>query len=573
MSKKITHNALSVFAFSLGFMLLSGAAFAQAITPTADPSRIRGDIDRSVAPKITTPADISTTPDVQAPPGAEKIKFVLKKVKVEGATKVSEKNVAAAYEQLIGQNITLVQVYEIANKITRIYRDHGYILSRAVVPQQEITGGVVTIRVVEGFVSSFNIQGDTYGAKREIEAFARKLRDTGALTAKNLERYLLLMNDLPGIKVRSVLAPSKNVPGGADMTLVVEQDRFKGLANLDNYGNTYLGEERLTLGGQVNSLFRSSDQWNGTFLWAPDHDELKYFGLGFRHNVGNEGTKYGVNLSYTETDPSLPDALGGNLGPRGESYLVSFNVDHPFIRSRAFNVYGGASFDLTKNKTLYDPGLGGIETEDTQRILRLNSSLSYLDGWAGYNTANAVLSQGLDVFGASDEGDANLSRTEGDPTFTKFTLEVTRLQRIWGPITGLVGLTGQVAADPLLASEEFGYGGSDYGRGYDSSEITGDHGLAGKVELAYTRTVEKKYLNDYQVYTFYDLGAAWNKDPGAGEDSRNSGASAGIGTRLTFTDRINGNAFLAKPLTNESPSRGAGDEDNWRFKFSINSNF
>jgi len=573
MSKNFSQNAFSLFAFSLGFLALSGAAFAQAITPTADPSRVREQIERDTQPRISTPADISTTPDVQAPPGAEKISFVLKEVNVEGATKVSQRNVKAAYAHLIGKKITLVQVYEIANKITKIYRDHGYILSRAIVPQQEISNGVVTIRVVEGFVSSFNIQGETYGAKREIEAFARKLRDTGALTARNLERYLPLMNDLPGIKVRSVLAPSKTVPGGADMTLVVEQDRFSGIANIDNYGNTYLGEERITLGGQANSLFRSSDQWNATYLTAPDHRELFYYGLGFKHNVGSEGTKFGINGSYTVTDPSLPAALGGNLGPEGQSFALTFAFDHPFVRSRAFNLFGTLSYDITNNKTNYAPGLGGIETEDDQRIVRAASTMTYLDGLAGYNTASATASQGLEMFGSSEEGDADLSRAAGDPGFTKFALELTRLQRIWGPITGFVGVSGQYSLDPLLASEEFGYGGSDYGRGFDSSEITGDHGVAGKVEIAYNRSVEKKYLDDYQVYTFYDLGAVWNKDPGAGEDVRNSGASTGIGTRLNFNEHVNGDAFVAKTLTREVPSRGAGDEDNWRFKFSINSNF
>src|SRR5690349_11358364 len=154
MSTKNNLTALS--AFSLGFMLLSSSVMAQALTPTADPARIRSDIDRQVQPKISTPADVSTSPEVQAPKGAEKITLVLKKVNVVGATKVSNANVSAAYETLIGKKITLVQVYEIANKITKIYRENGYILSRAVVPQQEITNGTVTIRVVEGFVSSFN---------------------------------------------------------------------------------------------------------------------------------------------------------------------------------------------------------------------------------------------------------------------------------------------------------------------------------------------------------------------------------------------------------------------------------
>lgn len=574
MSQRFISSFVSAATLSLAFALLSGTASAQALPPSVDAARVRTDIDRQIKPKaISTPDDLSTTPDVKAPAGAEKISLTLKQVKVVGAHKVPDAEVAKTYEHLLGKKISLVEVYAIANRITKIYRDHGYILSRAIVPKQEISNGTVQIQVVEGFVSSYSIQAPKdVGAQREIRAFADKLVGSGTLSAQNLERYLLLMNDLPGIKVRSILSPSKTVVGGADMTLVVEQDKFNGLASIDTFGNSYLGPLRATLGSQFNSLFTSSDQINLTGLAAPDHDELRYISGAIRHNIGAEGTKAGMNLSYTVTDPSLPNDLGGLLEPEGESFTLGFNVDHPFIRSRSLNVLGGLAFDITKNRTNYAPGLAAIETSDSQRIVRANGQVTYLDSFAGYNVANASVSQGLGIFGASEEGDSNLSRSEGDPEFTKLNFDVTRLQRVYGPITALFGVSGQISNDPLLASEEFGFGGSDYGRGYDSSEITGDDGIAGKFEVAYSGNVEKKYLNDYQIYTFYDIGKVWNQDPGAGGNDSDSAASVGVGTRMTFTSYLKGDAFIAVPLTHEVPSRGDHDQ-NPRFKFSLTSNF
>ncbi len=562
-------------AFSFGFVLLSGTALAQQfVPPTADAGRVNSDVRMQTAPQgaINVPQDMTTTAEVTAPKGADKVKLVLRRVNVNGATKLANDEVEAAYQGMIGKKISLVDVFAIANKITRIYRDHGYLLSRAIVPQQQIKDGVVKIQVVEGFISGYAIQGKDFGARREIEAFAKKMMSKGTLNAKDLERYLLLMNDLPGMSVRSVLAPSKTVAGGADMILVVQQKKFQGLAAVDNFGNSYLGHERLTLGGQTNSLFGSSDQINGTVLWAPDHDELQYYSAGLRHNVGNEGTKIGVNVSYAKTDPSLPNFLGGLLEPEGESVTVSFNALHPFIRSRDLNVNGGLIFDITSNKTDYAPGLSAIETDDDQRIIRANGQVTYLDSYAGYNAANAVISQGLEVFGSSEKGDSNLSRANGDPGFTKFNLDLSRLQRLYGPFTGLLAMTGQYSADSLLSSEQFGLGGTEFGRGYDSSEITGDHGLAGKVELAYNGQVQRPYLDNYQVYTFYDLGAVWTRSPLIGQDSKESLASAGVGTRLTFNPYVRGDAFIAKPLTHDITSRGDDSKD-LRFKFALTSNF
>jgi hemolysin activation/secretion protein len=554
--------------------LLSTAALAQSIPSSVDPGRINNDLNKqNNIPQVSTPAELTSSQEIQAPKGAEKITLVLRGVDVTGAQKISATRLASTYKHLIGKKISLADVYGVANAMTRMYRDAGYLLSRAVVPQQEIGNGVVKIQIVEGFVSSYSIQGADFGTRSQIEAYARNMMKDGALTSKSLERYLLLMNDLPGMKVRAVLSPSKTTVGGAHMTLVLDQRRFQGNAVLDNLGNRFLGPERLTLGGQANSLFGSTDQLNGTVLWTPSHDELRYFSLGGKHNVGSEGTRVGINGSFTETDPTIPGTIGA-LNPRGQAYVVSLNAEHPFVRSRAFNLFGRASFDMTENKNLYGPGLSGIETDDDQRILRMGGLLTMLDRYAGYNAMNATVSQGFEFLGASEKGDTNLSRTAGDPSFTKFEAEASRMQRLFNsPFTATLGVAGQYSGQALLASEEFGLGGSDYGRGYDSSEVTGDKGLAGKVEVGYGVPVNAPYFNDYQLYTFYDVGAVWNRDPGAGVSPRQSTASAGIGTRLNFTDTIRGDMYLAKPLTRPVASRQAEDGDDLRFRFSLGAQF
>lgn len=555
------------------FLTVVATAAIAAPPASVDAGRIGRDLDKRTAPlPVTTPTDLSTTQYVEAPKGSDKITLTLKRVDVVGATALPNSKIESAYAGHIGKKITLTQVYGIANAITRIYRDNGYILSRAIVPKQAIEGGIVKIQVVEGFVSGYAIQGETYGVRNQIEAYAKKMIGSGPLTQRNLERYLLLMNDLPGVSVRAVLAPSKTTVGGADVVLVSTQKRFAGTASLDNFGNRYLGDLRGMVGGQLNSVFGSTDQLNGTLLWAPNHDELKYFSTSYRQNVGSEGTKLGFNASYTMTDPTLPNELAGTLEPEGSAWVFGFAADHPFMRSRAMNINGHAGFDITRNSTNYNPKLESIETRDDQRVLRIGGNMAFLDGFAGYNTIDLMGSKGLEIFSSSEKGDAKLSRAEGDPSFEKLTLEMTRLQRLFGPFSAYLGVNGQYSADPLLASEEFGLGGSEYGRGYDASEVTGDSGLAGKAELAYSGTVPNQYLTDYQIYTFYDIGAAWNKDPGAGIGSRQSLASAGLGTRLGLINNVRGDAYVAKPLTRDVASRGDAGDD-LRFKFSLTAGF
>src|SRR5262249_20222041 len=115
--------------------------------------------------------------------------------------------------------------------------------------------------------------------------------------------------------------------------------------------------------------------------------------------------------------------------------------------------------------------------------------------------------------------------------------------------------------DPLLASEEFTIGGPSYGRAYDSSEITGDHGAALKLELRYGETTNSAYLQSYQGYVFYDAGAVWNRDAAGGEPEKQTLTSTGVGVRLNMSRSLFGSAEIAFPLSRDIASEGNDGED------------
>lgn len=550
------------------------AAAQTALPSTIDPGRVQQDLDRSLQPpsgEITPPSLPAQAPMTEAPPGSEDIRLVVRDIVIVGAKQMPEAKLLPLYVDMLFKEVSLTEIYDLANRITQFYRDNGFLLSRAYVPEQEIRDGVITLRVVEGFISGYEIRNPGR-AKDQIEAYAQRLMASGPVNSRNLERYLLLMNDLPGVTVRSVLVPSEDIPDSANIVLTVTEKKLQGYASVDNFGNKFLGPERLTLSGQANSVFSTTDQTHLVFLTAPQDNELYYTNAGFHHNIGTEGTKAGFNVSYAATEPSLPNNLGGLLGSKGKAATFTLDVNHPFIRSRSLSVYGGMAFDVSRNETNYAPGLEAIETRDDQRIIRANTQITYNDATGAYNGLNAILSHGLDLFGASDKNDTNLSRVDGDPNFTKVSFDATRMQHLYGPFSLLLGMTGQYSLNGLLSSEQFGFGGNEFGRGYDSSEITGDHGLGGKMEISYNHLPNYNLLRRYQIYGFYDLGKAWSRTKIVGQDSHESLASVGLGARLFFTDNLRGDTYVAKPLTHEISSRGEHADD-LRFRFSVTTNF
>ena len=103
----------------------------------------------------------------------------------------------------------------------------------------------------------------------------------------------------------------------------------------------------------------------------------------------------------------------------------------------------------------------------------------------------------------------NLTRDLADPQATKLEAEIQRLQRVTNNVNVLLAARGQIASNALLSSEEFAVGGINSGRGYDPSEITGDHGISGKVELQWNNPIAftgQNFVESYQLFGFYDIG-------------------------------------------------------------------
>ncbi len=531
------------------------AAHAQVenATRAADPGRVQQQLmERENIPDVTPSVEVENMLAQKAPPGAEDIKFTLRSVQLDGVSAYKEGALASVYQDELGQVISLADLYQIAAELTNKFRNDGYILTQVVVPPQTIEGGNVHLQVVEGYVDRVVVEGNGVNGLDLIRSYANNIRTGKALNVSDLERYLLLINDLPGVEARSVLSPSPNKTGAADLRIIATRDPFDALLAADNFGSRYLGPLELTGAAVLNSAFGINEKITAQAVLAPqlgDGVELGYGMLAYEQPIFNKGTTVEALVSVTETNP------GFDLKPfdvEGISRFASLKVKHPFIRSRSQNLYGDIGFDARNLESS-----NSLESEDRRdhiRAVRVGARYELLDTLfgVGINSADLVISKGVDWLGASDEGDTRLTRLLGDPTFTKANLELQRLQHIVSNVNLLVAATGQWANNPLLSSEEFGVGGISYGRGYDPSEITGDDGVAAKVELQWNDPVKIQYLDNLQLYSFYDFGKVWNKDATTLAGKIDSLASVGFGARTdVFDDSIEAGAGLAFPLTRE----------------------
>lgn len=549
----------AALALSSVLLIPAQAAWAQAVPSSAEPSRAAQQItpiDRQAAPAAPS-ALISGSAAVVAPAGSEKVKLNLKSVKVEGVTAYPDAQVEGLYRDMIGTDITLADVYGIAQRLTVQYRNDGYILTQVVVPDQTIAGGNIRLRVVEGFVDKVTIEGATRDKRKFLQGFAEKIRAERPLNSKKLERYVLLMNDLAGVSARAILSPSATQVGASDIAIIIEDTKtFDAFGQVDNRGTRYLGPLQMNAGTRLNNVFGLNEGVNIQAVTAfsdLNDREMDYLGFSWGQPLNHEGTKLSVGGSITSTDPGF--ALSPNE-VKGLAKSVNLELFHPFIRSRNDNLYGALKFNYLNSTRKDNLGLG--DTTDHLRVLRAAGTYQLTDRWVGINTANLEFSKGLGLFGASDLGDANMTRAGGDPEFFKTTLEISRLQRVTNVFDIFGSISGQKSSNTLLASEEFGVGGINYGSAYDSSEITGEDGVAGRVEVRANNPVQTG-ADLVQVYGFYDIGKVWDEDNALPEERQRSLSSTGLGLRASINENFAGTFEAAKPLTRNVGTEGDRD--------------
>jgi hemolysin activation/secretion protein len=551
-------------AVALGAAMAVSAALAQPapqLPPTIDPGRIQ---DRLDPPRLPRGAEIPELkgPQRDAPDDLKAVRVTLKSVRFEGASAEMAPRLQTQAERYVGREISVGEIFELARALTATYRNAGYILSQVVVPPQSLSSGVLTLRVVEGYVASVRIEGDT-SARRTLEELGEKIKASRPLQAAVLERYLLIANDLPGVQLRSVLTPSQT-PGAADLVLIASRKALEGFVSLDNYGSLYLGTAQLSAGLALNRLF--GDDQLRILATAAGESELGYGELAYSRVLTSEGLRLGAGVSTTHTRP------GDALEPfeiRGRADAANLSLGYPFLRTRNSSLLGRALFDYRNIDTDI---LGTRVVEDRIRALRGGLAWLNLDRLAGQNTLYVEASKGL---GGTQPDDPLKSRAAASGEFFKAIFDYERFQPLGANFGVTLGAGGQWTDEPLLASEQFALGGRRFGRAYDPAEIAGDRSIAARIEPAYLGRAAG-WLQSWQLYGFWDGGKVWFQDDPASGAPRpgQSLASAGFGTRLFAGRTVTATLEAAWPLTRPVASRVAdGDGDSVRILGSILARF
>ena len=303
---------LHIFALSVVVGLVAPLSFAfgqEAPIAPAEPTTtvfpreiVRPEVPERVADvePVLAPEPAAAAP--AAAPGAPA--FVLRRVIVEGSTAFDPARLEAAVSEWLGRRATFADLQAIADAIERLYRDEGYLATRAVIPPQEIADGALRVRIVEGVIDAIALRGDLGGAERRVRELLEPLVGVRPLRWEAVERRLLLARDLPGVSLLAALRAAETEQEGA-LVLVVDAtlDPKDGFASLSNYSSDTAGPWVLTAGGGGNSVFLSGDRLQALGLLAAEIGEQEVGLVSYQAPAFTDGLTLEATASVTRSEP------------------------------------------------------------------------------------------------------------------------------------------------------------------------------------------------------------------------------------------------------------------------------
>ena len=548
----------------LSVAFVAAPVFASEIPSNADASRITmPQFDKKTSHAVALlPLPVPKALPRDMPDGAESVAFTLSQLQFYGITAFSDDDVKKLYVKRLNKKISLSEIYVIADELTALYRDKGYFLSRAFVPEQSIEGGVVAIHVVEGYIGQIRLD-KALESNRIAKDIIEELKGVRPVRIADLESTILKLNDIPALSSQGVLYA---LDGGDDGAVGLEFKTVRDDAHHvawtgNNYGSRYIGAYQNTISYAHSFVENQLTQIAG--MSTLPMSEMRFGSI--RHTVMLSKNN-SISLFYSGVK-SAPGASLERQRIRSKASEVSMTLDHQLLRSKQMNagVFAGVA-----RKNLHSNLFSTIPlTRDTVYSAQLGVKGDVKDGLGGLTSVTLTATHGLDILNASQQHESTLSREDASPRFAKLELFAQRQDYIFEDVLLINKFMGQLATSNLFSSEEFGFGGQVFGRSYDASEFTGENGVAGSVELHYDGGRDQWRIPAVP-FVFYDMGYVRNRDD---ENEEKVISSIGFGSNLTIYSSFDLDATVAWPLLEDIRSPHYASNRSPRFLFQLGYDF
>lgn len=457
----------------------------------------------------------------------------------------------------LGRSLSSKLIAEIKVAITGYYRDEGYPFVAVQTPEQEITGGVLQLRIIEFSLGQVKIEGGKRTRPGHVAGLIRAVPGK-PINGNDLEQDLDWLNRNPFRHVDTAFAPGQR-QGDSDLRLRVTESRpWRAYGGYANSGAPSSGRDRYFIGGRAL--------------------------LGQEALLSYQFTSDGDGLAKHPKYASQAARLFAPIAPR-QAFEASFSrvesnsaVTDFEVRQKTTEVTLGYVGALSNLVNMGGDLAAGVEVKRQKRdvffgsIPVLSQPIDIYQLYAGWSDAAGDRLGRYDVdiaahvspgdLGASNSASAFRAYSGGRVTRANYVYlqgAYDRSTRLGSPESGVSLITQvivQISTQALPDSVRIGLGGSGLVRSYSLDDGAYDRGVVVRNELRMTAL--NHAFGPVAAGPFAFLDAGYGEDKAT--DAKSKLVSVGLGLDAHAANSFSLSATAGYALR-AAPATGSGD---WR---------
>jgi hemolysin activation/secretion protein len=515
---------------------------------------------------LVTAYPLANAADAGSTKAADPIRFDIERFDVSGNTLLSQTLVDKVLTPFVGKSRDFADVQKALEALEAVFHQRGYNVVQVELPEQELNGGVVRLRVVQTTIGKIVVEGNRQFSDANITDSLPGLKVGQTPNIQKVSASLKVANENPAKKVNLQLE-SGDKDGEVNAILKVAEDRiWKGGVGLDNTGTSSTGKTHANFSLQNANLFGldhvASLQYTTT-LEKPSR--VKVYGVGYHIPLYASANSIDLFGSYSNVDSGSVSAGLVNLLVSGKGKVFGARFNHNLERGKNHEpklVYG-LDYKAFENEVLYS----GTQLGHDVTVHPL--SVGYTGAWTLTNgELNYSLTLVRNISGGSKghSSDFNATRIGASSNFLLMRYALNHTRQLPHDWQMRLAFTGQYTEDALIPGEQFGAGGDGSVRGFTEREVSNDYGQQFNAEL-YTPNFcsgIKMWPTQCRLLAFYDAAHLDRNKSLPGEVNRSTLSSTGLGLRM-FVDR-----YLNVQLDYGHVLSGASGSERNRLHFKLN---
>ncbi len=505
--------------FAMTILLADNSTFAQTVVdPTGrsgqPPGPLKEEFVRPHPPPSPVLPIVPIPPEGEAPTQPGTVRVFVRDVRVNGNTIFSDQDIAEVTAPYKNRTLMTEDLERLRLALTLLYINKGYLTSGAVIPDQDVREGVITVQIIEGKLNRIDVEGNRWFRS----SYLRNRLEIGSRTPVTLgplqEQLQLLQQDKRIERVNAELRPGDQQGESVLNVRVADRNPFHASMEVNNYQTPLVGEIRgigtLThdnLTGHGDPLSLSYGQSSGAFPIVYGSYVLPF-------------NRYGTTFSpyYRRYDFKLIESPFDPLDIKTNTEIIGLNLRHPIYKTVtdevALSIIGEHLF--TQSFLFHDtPGEMTFNSfPGFQNGAATVSALRFAQDWT-HRTLDTVMavrsrfSVGLDVLGAT----INANPDTPDGQFFSWLGQAQVIKRFGEELLGmqLLGrMDLQLTNSPLFPLEQVALGGRYTVRGYREVTILRDNSFIASVEPRFPLLSWATGEPMVQFAPFIDVAHGWN---------------------------------------------------------------